>query len=325
MKNLIFAIVFVIIISNTVFCDNVTSTSQRYEDDIKMIIEKNLNQYYKGNKGEFGIFVKELNSRLSCGYNERKVLNSASTVKLFMASVVYDLDNVNNLKLDSIITDPYTGKKYNLKNITHKMVSHSVNDYFNILFRYIGKKKTNDVVSELGALNTCLSNEIEPSSLAVSRKTNLERYGTSTSPTTTAHDLALFLELAYTNAFGDENSQLLIDSLLKNIYHDRLPLSINFESPVAHKTGTCSGSVYNDAGIVYLEGNPYIIVILSKKVKSNSLGTIRKISKDIYDYHKRRAIVYQNEDEKMMQQNGDLYIPNNQKKTHPKLTPEIIL
>lgn len=325
MKKLVFIILLVMVIFNIVFCDSVPSTSQKYEDDIKMIIEKNLDLYFKGSKGEFGIFVKELNSGLSCGYNEEKILNSASTVKLFMASVIYDLDNINKLKLDSMITDPYTGKKYNLKNITHKMISHSVNDYFNILFRYIGKKKANEVVLELGARNTYLSNEIEPSSLGVNRTNNLERYGTSKSPTTTAQDLGLFLELAYTNAFGDENSQLLIDSLLKNIYHDRLPLSINYESKVAHKTGTCSGSVYNDAGIVYLEDNPYIIVILSKNVKSNSLGTIRKISKDIYEYHKRRVVVYQNGAEKMKQQNRDLYIPKKSKKIHPKLAPEIIL
>lgn len=279
MKIYICTVLIIIITFIPVYSDST------YKEDIIKIIRCDTKNYSKNSKAQFGVYVKDLNSNIETGENEEEIFITASTVKLFMASVVYHLDNIGEIELESTIKDPVTKKEYNLEYITKRMVTNSVNDYFNILLRYIGKERTNEIVKELGGKDTYISNEIMPSSVGTSRASNIKRYGCSVTPTTTPKDLGHFLFLAYTNYYGEKNSKLLMDSLLGCVYHNRIPMSINYKSKVAHKTGTTSTS-YNDAGIVFLDGNPYIIVLMSKNVSSDAQSILRNISKHIYDYQK---------------------------------------
>jgi len=90
--------------------------------------------------------------------------------------------------------------------------------------------------------------------------------------------------------FGADNDKLFVESLLNNIYSNRLPAGIGYKSPVAHKTGTSSGEgVYNDAGIIFLEDNPYIMVVMSKGSGSNVQPLFRSITGEVYNYMKKRT------------------------------------
>ncbi|HWQ31019.1 MAG TPA: serine hydrolase, partial [Negativicutes bacterium] len=122
-------------------------------------------------------------------------------------------------------------------------------------------------------------------------KNNIKRYGISRSPRTTPRDLGLVLELLYDKkTFGEDNSKLFIQSLLDNIYSNRLPAGVGYRSPVAHKTGTSAGEgVYNDAGIIFLDGNPYIMVVMSKGSGSGVQSLFRGIAGEVYDHMKKRT------------------------------------
>lgn len=72
-------------------------------------------------------------------------------------------------------------------------------------------------------------------------KNNIKRYGISRSPRTTPKDLGHVLDLLYCGkTFGSDNNKLFIESLLNNIYSNRLPAGVGYKSPVAHKTGSSS-------------------------------------------------------------------------------------
>lgn len=271
-----------------------------FETETGAIVMKHIDYFYNnGGKGTIGIYIKELTTGFEYGYNESKTspenpqegyFKSASTCKLLSAAVIYYLNNKGELELEKPLTDKISGTTYNYKKLIPRMISHSVNEYFNITLRHLGSAKINDVLKELGTQNSMVFSEIMPAAHS-SANSNIKRYGISKSPRTNPKDLGHILGLVYDGKIlGEENSKELAEALKNNIYSNRLPQGIGYKSPVAHKTGTSSGEgVYNDAGIVYLEGNPYIIVVMSMNSDSNVQSVYRKISAELYEYMKNRV------------------------------------
>lgn len=271
-----------------------------FNSEVDAIVMKHINAFYKkGGKGTIGIFIKELGTGFEYAYNGEKTnpdnpvegyFNTASTCKLLSAAVMYHLNELGELELDKSYRDEITGGQYNLKKLLPRMISHSVNDYFNITLRHLGAAEINRILLKLGLKHSIVYSEIMPAEFS-SIKNNIERYGISRSPRTTPWDLGYVLQLLYDEkTFGAENSKLFTKSLLDNIYSNRLPAGVDYRSPVAHKTGTSSGEgVYNDAGIIFLEGNPYIMVVMSKDSGSGVQSLYRTITGEVYDYMKKRT------------------------------------
>jgi beta-lactamase class A len=271
-----------------------------FNKEIEAIILKQINSFFKnGGKGTIGIFIKELKTGFEYAYNAEKTnpdnpmegyFNSASTCKLLSAAVMYYMNKCGELELDKTYTDEITKSQYNLRKLLPRMISHSVNDYFNITLRHLGPVQINDTLLKLGLKNSLVYSEIMPAQYS-SVSNNIKRYGISRSPRTTPKDLGCVLDLLYAGkTFGAENHKLFMESLLNNIYSNRLPAGVDYKSPVAHKTGTSSGEgVYNDAGIVFLEGNPYIIVVMCKGSSSSVQSLYRTIAMKVYNYMKKRT------------------------------------
>lgn len=280
--------------------DEIQQAASDFNREVNAIVMKRMNSFYKnGGKGTIGIYIKELKSGFEYAYNAEKTnpdnpkegyFNTASTCKLLSAAVMYYLNSCGELELDKTYTDTIIKSKYNLKRILPRMISHSVNDYFNITLRHLGSKKINDTLEKLGLNYSLVYSEIMPAECS-SVKNNIKRYGISRSPRATPKDLGYVLELLYVEkTFGVENDKLFMESLLNNIYSNRLPAGIGYKSPVAHKTGTSSGEgVYNDAGIIFLEGNPYIMVVMSKGSSSRVQPLFRAIIGEVYQYMKKRT------------------------------------
>lgn len=268
---------------------------RHYHNNITAIAESIVNSHpYWKDHGVFGFYVRELKTGYQGGFNAIKLddeglgyFQTASTAKLFMGCAAAYLDYTGEIDLDASIYDPVTKRNYQLREITAQMISHSVNDYFNVLLRYIGVERVNEVIRSLGAKHTTIFCELLPGSY-VNREINIKRYGTTKAPRTTPRDLGLFLELVYNKAFGAENSELLMNALLDCIYDSRIPRSIDYAVPVAHKTGSHSYS-YNDAGIVLLPDNPYIVVVQGYFIDSSGIPLLRAFSRAVYHLEQKRA------------------------------------
>ncbi len=271
-----------------------------FNKEVEEIIIKRINSYYKnGGRGTIGIYIKELNTGFEYAFNGEKTnpdnpkegyFNSASTCKLLSAAVMYYMNSCGELELDKVYTDETTKSKYNLKYLLSRMISHSVNDYFNITLRHLGSEKINEILTKLGTRYSIVYSEIMPAQ-GTSAKNNIKRYGISKSPRTTPKDLGHVLELLYRGeTFGADNDKLFLEALLNNIYSNRLPAGVGYKSPVAHKTGTSPDEgVYNDAGIIFLSDNPYIMVVMSKDSGSSIQSLYRTITGEIYEFMKKRA------------------------------------
>lgn len=276
----------------------ITEEEIEFYNDVDAIVKKHLSRFTKnGGKGTIGIYIKELKtgyeydhngSKLSGEYEGEGFFQTASTCKLAAAAAVYYLNFIGELDIDREYIDEVTSSKYNMKKLTYKMITHSVNGYFNTLLRHFGNVKLNEVFLELGLKNTFAYSEIGPAP-AMSYSENIKRYGISKGPRTTPKDLGHILDLIYEGkTFGEANSKYFDESLRNNIYSNRLPQGIGYKSPVAHKTGTNAHGVYNDAGIIYLKDNPYIMVVMSLGSQSFVQSTYRAMAKEVYDYMIKR-------------------------------------
>jgi beta-lactamase class A len=278
--------------------DEIQQAASDFSKEVDLIVMKKIDSFYKnGGKGTIGIYIKELNSGYEYAYNAEKTnpdnpkegyFNTASTCKLLSAAVMYYMNNCGELELDKVYTDKVTNSQYNLKKMLQKMISHSVNDYFNITLRHLGSQQINETLVKLGVQNSLVYSEIMPAQYS-SVKNNIARYGISRSPRTTPKDLGYVLDLLYSGkTFGADNDKLFAESLKNNIYSNRLPAGVGYKSTVAHKTGTSEG-VYNDAGIIFLKDNPYIMVVMSKGSSSNVQSLYRSIILEVYNYMKKRT------------------------------------
>ncbi len=106
--------------------------------------------------------------------------------------------------------------------------------------------------------------------------------------TISARDYSKFLETLYNAAYlsmqaSEYATELLVEATFKDGILKKIPRTI----PVAHKMGEWGDGntvELHDCGIVYIEGNPYIITIMTKGKDMNMLSeAIGNISKIVYD------------------------------------------
>lgn len=109
-------------------------------------------------------------------------------------------------------------------------------------------------------------------------------------PITTAEDIAFFFKKLYRGGIVSAQSSEQIRSLLNSSkINNRIPAKLPKGIKVVHKTGELP-RLRHDAGIVYLEKLPYVVVLLSKDLKYEDDGVdlLAKISKDIFDYFSQK-------------------------------------
>ena len=87
----------------------------------------------------------------------------------------------------------------------------------------------------------------------------------------TARDLGrLFAMMARGELVSADASALMIDILKKQQVNDRLPRYLGDGVTIAHKTGDGQPWVANDAGIVWVKGQPIVIVVLTGHHRGSS-------------------------------------------------------
>lgn len=126
-----------------------------------------------GVSGLLGIYVEELGSGFSYGYNsERTWLNdrdeyvghflTASVAKLPMAFAVYRLADQGLADLNASYHDSVLGRDYQYGPLIDDMITQSLNLNFNILLRHFGPDLLNQTLLEQDLRHTRLSRELLP-------------------------------------------------------------------------------------------------------------------------------------------------------------------
>lgn len=273
-----------------------------FEQTVQECIERHLTTYRRrGGRGTVGIYCLELASGFAAGHEADKTLhldtgedigyfNTASVAKLPMAFVAYALADQGRLDLDTPHFDEVTNRTWDLRSMIHRMITHSINDYYNILLRLIGPQLATETLTACGMPLTRLSRELQPG-VGASDVNCLKRYGTLLAPRTTPAELGrLLAELYWGRTLAPQSNSEMLDALQNTQFNSRIPAGVGEGVQVAHKTGTSPEErIYNDAALVLLPENPFVLVILSRSASSHVTRTMRELTAELFAYAKQRV------------------------------------
>lgn len=293
-KKLAFVILIILlgVIASSFFAkgsSKLTTSTYSFEfkkDGLSEIIEKDLSDQ----KGYYAIYIKNLATNEKYTLNEHARLPAASLYKLFLLAAVLKEEADGNLKLDDILSsdiqhlkDAYGDIDYGYEDQVGE-VSFSVDE----AMQRVGRISDN-FASIMLAEKIGWDQVRGMTNLLEMKETNIE------SPiTTSAEDIGVFFEKLYNqNVISPEISKKVTDYLALSQLNDRLPKYLPEGIKIVHKTGELS-MVRNDAGIVYIEGKPYVIVLMSKDLEYEDDGAelLAKISQDVYGYFQTKTDKY---------------------------------
>lgn len=213
----------------------------------------------------WGVSVCRLSDGAQEQVGEGKMV-AASLIKLYIMGAVYaDYDTVTA-----------ANGKDKVDGLLRSMITVSDNDASNALTKMLGK---GDNEAGKAAVNTyCSANGYGDSSMGrmlLETNTDRENY---TSP----KDCAAFLKKVYKGELPHADAML---SLLKQQERTgKIPAGVPSGVATANKTGELA-NVENDAAIILSETNPYILCVMSEKLKdpAGARQTITGLSSEIYN------------------------------------------
>lgn len=229
--------------------------------------------------GSISVYYKNLKTGESFGLDENKVITGASLNKLMIVAHLYYLAGEHKINLeDKIVTQKNDikdygtgslryeepGKAYSLKTLAKLTLEESDNTAAYLIAVRIGKNETQAFIDKIGLSSTQMENNV-----------------------TTAKDMGKILELIYTYKITSPAlTRELLDFLKDTDFEDRLPLYINREADVYHKTGDAVRSVH-DVGIIVprLRPAPFILSVLTTDIENEeeTKKIIGEIAKTVYE------------------------------------------
>lgn len=227
-------------------------------------IQEILNHY----RGDISIYFKDLNTGNSFTINDH-TFYPCCMIKVPSLITVYNC-----------IRDGKIQKTDQVARWIDLMIRISDNTSFNSLMQLIGGgdgvkgvQLVTQTAKEMGLENTEVHHGLKPG----------ENYFTEGgSNKSCPKDIALAFEKIYNHEVATpELCDEMIEILKTCDDYEELQAGLPEGLPFAHKTG-CAYELYHDGGIVYLDGNPYIIVCFSDKAWYTKM--MSDVSKFVYEY-----------------------------------------
>ncbi|MFA6540675.1 MAG: serine hydrolase [Bacteroidota bacterium] len=254
-------------------------------------------------KGDFGIAFKSLSDSTEYYFHERVVFHAASTMKTPVMLEVFNQAEQKKLSLDDSllvenkfrsivdgsdfsleITDDSgdrlygkIGRKESIRTLVFEMITVSSNFATNLLIEKVGAENVMHTLERYHISGISVLRGVEDTKAFEAGKNNTA---------TPLGLLQLFDLIASDNSISVLAKQEMISILLQQKFNSMIPALLPQTVKVAHKTGSIT-NVQHDSGIVFLpDGRKYVLVVLSKNLKSNAEGqkAIAEISKLIYDF-----------------------------------------
>ena len=238
---------------------------------------------------DYSVVLIDLKSNDSFLLNENKIYASASLYKLWLMAYIFEKINSGDVSYNLVLSKPvsylntkfsippeYTLRsegqvEYSIKDAIYKMITESDNESALLLTDYFGTREVENYMKNNGYSNTSFGLD-----------GNL--------PNTNALEVSKFFKDLYLGKivnknYSDDMLQILKDQTFNHKAAKYIPSTIDF----AHKTGELQ-NFSHDAGIIFLQTNPYVIVIMTSTNQDFSLANefIAKVSKDIFTYFNSR-------------------------------------
>ncbi len=240
--------------------------------------------------GDWGLAWLDLNTGEKVFYREDDLFIAASVIKIPIIIEAYRQDRQGKISLNDpmplqakdivggcgVLQVMHHGIPLTVKDVLALMITVSDNTATNMMIELLGIPAINEVMQTMGVRHSALRRKMF----------DLEKSRQGIQNHITPADVLLMFEALYRGTVVDREACDEILTLLRyQQLNHKIPVALPEGTKVAHKTGEDSGQTH-DAGIVYVPGHPFLLVVLSEHVPDTAVGhqVIARIARMAYDY-----------------------------------------
>jgi beta-lactamase class A len=238
--------------------------------------------------GVMGVAIEDLTSGDHFFLHEDEVFAQASSIKITVLANLYLQAQEGKLKL----LDPYTVQssdlvpdsdimggltpgvtRLTLRDLATMMVAVSDNSATNVLIDRVGMQNVNVMLDSLGLTHTRLRRKMMDLQADKEGRENIS----------TPREMMTLLDAIYRGKVLNKQSTAEFFQMLSTNKDSWIPRDLPADLKVANKPGELE-AVRNDSGIVFVEGRPYVICVMTSFLRNERDGeeAISKISLDAW-------------------------------------------
>ena len=234
--------------------------------------------------GVMGVAIEDLTTGDQVFLHENEVFAQASSIKITVLAELYRQAQQGKLKL----TDLYTVQasdlvpdsdimggltpgvtRVTLRDLATMMVAVSDNSATNVLIDRVGMANVNAMLDSLGLAHTRLRRKMMDLEAAKQGRENIS----------TPREMMTLLEAIHRGKVLNQESQTDFFKVLSTNKDSWIPRDLPPGLKIADKPGSLE-AVRNDSGIVFVEGRPYVICVMTAYLENERDGeaAISKVS-----------------------------------------------
>jgi beta-lactamase class A len=234
--------------------------------------------------GVMGVAIEDLTTGNQFFLHENEVFAQASSIKITVLANLYLQAQQGKLKLTDLYTvessDPVPDSdimggltpgvtRIALRDLATMMVAVSDNSATNVLIDREGMANVNSMLDSLGLTHTRLRRKMMDLEAARQGRENIS----------TPREMMTLLEDIYRGKLLDKESTAEFFKVLSTNKDSWIPRDLPADVKVANKPGSLE-AVRNDSGVVFVEGRPYVICVMTAFLANERDGeqAISKIS-----------------------------------------------
>ncbi|HEY6337818.1 MAG TPA: serine hydrolase [Candidatus Sulfotelmatobacter sp.] len=234
--------------------------------------------------GMMGIAIEDLTTGQQFFLHENEVFAQASSIKIAVLAELYRQAQEGKLKLTDLYTvqgpdlvadsDIMNGltpgvTRLTLRDLATMMVAVSDNSAANVLIDRVGRENVNAMLDSLGLPHTRLRRKMMDLEAAKQGRENIS----------TPREMMTLLANLYHGKVLNKEMETDFFKMLSTGKDSWIPRDLPADVKVADKPGSLE-AVRNDSGIVFVEGRPYVICVMTAFLRNERDGeeAISKVS-----------------------------------------------
>jgi beta-lactamase class A len=251
-------------------------------------LEANIHEIDQHLDGVMGVAIDDLATGDQFFLHENEVFAQASSIKIAVLAELYRQAQVGKLKL----TDLYTVQasdlvadsnimggltpgvtRVTLRDLATMMIAVSDNSATNVLIDRVGMENVNAMLDSLGLSHTRLRRKMMDLDAAKQGRENIS----------TPREMMTLLAALYRGKVLSKDMESEFFTMLSTGKDSWIPRDLPADLKIADKPGELE-AVRNDSGVVFVEGRPYVICVMTAFLRNERDGeqAISKISLDAW-------------------------------------------
>jgi len=285
LKHLVCVILFVATsFAQTASNPPVTAPASEKQKVLWQKLESSIHDVDQHLDGVMGVAIEDLKTGNQFFLNENEVFAQASSIKITVLANLYLQAQQGKLKLSDLYTvqasdlvpdsDIMGGltpgvTRVTLRDLATMMVAVSDNSAANVLIDRVGMENVNAMLDSLGLTHTRLRRKMMDIEAAKQGRENIS----------TPREMMTLFDAIYHGKLLNKETAADFFKMLSTNKNSWIPRDLPAEVKVANKEGSLE-AVRNDSGIVFVDGRPYVICVMTAFLRNERDGeqAISKVS-----------------------------------------------